>query len=167
MIVTKKFLSRRTVLRGLGTTVALPLLDAMVPAMTAVAQTAAQPPLRFGAVYVPNGCPLDYWMPEGEPGALQMTPILKPLTPFQDQLTVINNVSRPGGRFVTDHAVSSAGWLTGAVAKQTEAEDIRVGISIDQVLAEQIGQDTLSGQLLRGSKRIWPPSEPPRPSSVR
>jgi hypothetical protein len=145
MFITRKALPRRTFLRGLGATIALPFLESMVPAMTAQAQ-AAPAPLRFGAVYLPNGMPmaspLNYWMPSGPEGELQITPILKPLEPFRDQLTVINNLSRAGGLSVTDHAVSSAGWLSGAVAKQTEAEDIRVGITIDQVLAKQIGQDT-------------------------
>jgi hypothetical protein len=142
VFITRKSLPRRTVLRGLGTVVALPFLESMVPAMTALAQSAARPPLRFGAVYVPNGCPIPYWMPEGEAGPLKLTPILQPLAPFQSQLTVIGQLSRPGGAAVTDHAVSSAGWLTGAVAKQTEAEDIQVGIGIDQVLAKHIGQET-------------------------
>jgi hypothetical protein len=145
MFITRKALPRRTFLRGLGATVALPFLESMVPAMTAHAQ-AVPAPLRFGAVYLPNGCPmaspLNYWMPPGPAGALEITPILKPLEAFRDQMTVINNLSRAGGLSVTDHAVSSAGWLSGAVAKQTEAEDIRVGITIDQILAKQIGQDT-------------------------
>jgi hypothetical protein len=127
------------VLRGAGAVVALPFLDAMVPAL---AQAAAQSPLRFGAVYVPNGCPIPYWIPQGPAGKLALTPILKPLDPYRSQLTVIGNLSRAGGAAVSDHAVSSAGWLTGAVAKQTEAEDIRVGVSFDQVLAKHIGQDT-------------------------
>ena len=139
--MTRKSLPRRTVLRGLGSVVALPFLESMVPAMQAHAQ-GVRPPMRFGAVYVPNGCPIPYWMPSGAAGELELTPILKPLEPFRRQLTVVNNLSRPGGASVTDHAVSSAGWLTGAVAKQTEAEDIRVGISIDQVLAKHIGQET-------------------------
>jgi hypothetical protein len=140
MFVTKKQLPRRAVLRGLGASVALPFLEAMVPALSARAQTAA--PLRFGAVYLPNGCPIDYWMPSGTGGELAITPILKPLEPFRSQLTVVGNLSRAGGTTVTDHAVSSAGWLSGAVAKQTEAEDIRVAVTIDQVLAAHMGQDT-------------------------
>src|SRR5882672_4745493 len=139
MLITRKSLSRRTVLRGAGAVVALPFLDAMVPA---VARAATQAPLRFGAVYVPNGCPIPYWMPQGAGGKLAITPILKPLEPFRAQLTVIGNLSRAGGAATTDHAVSSAGWLSGAVAKQTEAEDIRVGVTFDQVLAKHIGQDT-------------------------
>jgi hypothetical protein len=141
MLITKKALSRRTFLRGAGTAIALPFLESMSPAMTPLAQSQARPPLRFGAVYLPNGCVMDYWMPKTQ-GALELTPVLKPLEPFQNQMTVIGNVSRAGGKNSTDHAVSSAGWLTGALAKQTEAEDIRVGIGIDQILAKHIGQET-------------------------
>ncbi|HEY8520119.1 MAG TPA: DUF1552 domain-containing protein [Gammaproteobacteria bacterium] len=138
--ITRKALPRRTFLRGAGAAIALPLLESMVPALTARAATPS--PLRFGAVYFPNGCPMDYWMPSGEAGPLELTPVLQPLAPFRDQMTVIGNLSRAGGTRVTDHAVSSAGWLSGAVAKQTEAEDIQVGITIDQVLAKHLGQDT-------------------------
>ena len=138
MFVTKRALSRRTVLRGMGTAVALPFLESMVPAFQALAQSPARPPMRFGAVYFPNGAPMsganNFWMPAAQ-GELQITPILKPLEAFKDQMTVVGNLSRAGGKTVTDHAVSSAGWLSGAVAKQTEAEDIHVGVTIDQVLA--------------------------------
>ena len=140
MFLTRRSLPRRTFLRGAGTALALPLLESMVPAMTALAQTPAKPTLRFGAVYVPNGAAMKYWLPETN--ELELKPILQPLEPFRDRLNLFNNLSRAGGKTVTDHAVSSAGWLSGAVAKQTEAEDIKVGISIDQVLARLIGQDT-------------------------
>jgi hypothetical protein len=145
MFMTKKSLPRRTVLRGLGTTLALPFLDAMLPAFSVAARAQAKPPLRFGAVYFPNGAPMksstNYWMPKAE-GALEITPILEPLAPFRHQLNVFGNLSRAGGKSVTDHAVSSAGWLSGVVAKQTEAEDISLGVTIDQLLARQIGQET-------------------------
>ena len=85
---------------------------------------------------------MDNWTPKTTDGTLEITPILKPLEPFRDQMTVVGNLTRAGGKASTDHAVSSAGWLTGALAKQTEAEDIRVGISIDQVLAKHVGQET-------------------------
>jgi hypothetical protein len=85
---------------------------------------------------------MDNWTPKTTDGTLEITPILKPLEPFRDQMTVVGNLTRAGGKASTDHAVSSAGWLTGALAKQTEAEDIRVGISIDQVLARHVGQET-------------------------
>src|SRR5687768_9931886 len=145
MFVTKTALSRRTVLRGLGTALALPFLDAMTPAFARGRQRAGAP-LRFGGVYVPNGAPIGNspttsWMPKAA-GELEITPILTPLAPHRDYVTVIGNLSRAGGRNATDHAVSSAGWLSGVVAKQTEAQDISLGITIDQVLAKQIGQDS-------------------------
>lgn len=142
MFIFKHALPRRTFLRGVGTTVALPLLESMVPAFTALADTAARPPRRFGAVYVPNGTSIRHWMPEASDAGLAFTPILKPLESFREYVNVFNNVSRAGGRSVTDHAVSSAGWLSGVVARQTEAEDLRAGITLDQVLARSIGQDT-------------------------
>ena len=142
MVITRRSLPRRTFLHGLSAAVALPFLESMAPAMTPVAQSSARSPLRFGGVYFPNGCVMDNWTPKTTDGSLEMTPVLKPLEPFRDQLTVVGNLTRAGGKNSTDHAVSSAGWLTGALAKQTEAEDIRVGISIDQVLAKHIGQET-------------------------
>jgi hypothetical protein len=142
MVIAKKSLPRRTFLRGMGAAVALPFLESMAPAMTPLAQSQAKPPLRFGGVYLPNGCVMDNWTPKTTDGSLEITRILKPLEAFQNQMTVIGNLTRAGGKNSSDHAVSSAGWLTGALAKQTEAEDIRVGISIDQVLAKHIGQET-------------------------
>jgi hypothetical protein len=99
-------------------------------------------PLRFGAVYVPNGMPIKDWMPTTKDGTLEITPVLKPLEPLREHVTVYGNLTRAGGRNATDHAVSSAGWLSGVVAKRTEAEDISLGVTIDQVLARHIGQDT-------------------------
>jgi hypothetical protein len=146
VVIKQRSLPRRTVLRGLGSVIALPFLETMLPARAGAQTAGAAAPQRFGAVYVPNGCPIAHeipqWIPDGTGGALDIRPILEPLAPFRDQLTVIGNLSRAGGADVTDHAVSSAGWLTGAIAKPTEAEDIRVGVSIDQVLAREIGQDT-------------------------
>ncbi len=141
MFITRKSLPRRTFLKGAGTVLALPLLESMVPSMTALAQTPARGTLRFGACYVPNGATMAHWMPKAA-GALEMTPILSPLEKFKARMNVVGNLSRAGGLNATDHAVSSAGWLSGVVAKQTEAEDISLGITIDQVLAQHIGQDT-------------------------
>src|SRR5688572_23403381 len=142
MFTTGRALPRRTILRGLGTTLALPFLESMVPSFTALAQSAAAAPLRFGAIYLPNGMPIKDWMPTTTNGTLEITPVLKPLEPFRDRITVYGNMTRAGGRNATDHAVSSAGWLSGVVAKQTEAEDISLGVTLDQVLARQVGQDT-------------------------
>jgi hypothetical protein len=141
MYATRKALPRRTFLRGVGASVALPLLDAMVPSFTVLAQTPAVPRTRFGAVFIPNGAIIESWTPTNAGAGLELSPILKPLEPFRDSLVVISNLVRaatPGG----DHAVSAAGWLTGVGAKRTEAEDILAGITIDQVVARQIGQDT-------------------------
>ena len=145
MFVTKTSLSRRTVLKGFGTALALPFLDAMTPAF-ARGQERAVTPLRFGGVYVPNGAPIGNspttsWMPKAA-GELEITPILTPLADHRNYVTVIGNLSRAGGKNATDHAVSSAGWLSGVVAKQTEAQDISLGITIDQVLAKHIGQES-------------------------
>jgi hypothetical protein len=142
MVIFKKSLPRRTFLRGMGAAVALPFLESMAPAMTPLAQSPARSPLRFGGVYLPNGCVMDNWTPKTTDGSLEFLPVLKPLESFRNQMTLVGNLTRAGGKNSTDHAVSSAGWLTGALAKQTEAEDIRVGISIDQILAKKVGQET-------------------------
>jgi hypothetical protein len=138
MFVSKMSLPRRTFLRGMGATVALPALEAMIPAFTASAEASAS--TRFGAVYVPNGAIMEQWTPGSEGASFELTPILQPLATFRDQLVVVSNLTRAatqGG----DHAVSAAGWLTGAAAKRTEAEDILAGTTIDQVIARKIGQD--------------------------
>jgi len=93
MFITKKALPRRTFLRGMGVTVALPLLDAMVPAATVLAQTPARPVRRFGAVYVPHGLLYSQWVPATAGPGFEFSPILKPLEPFRDRLTVISNLS--------------------------------------------------------------------------
>ena len=142
MYLTRKSLRRRTFLRGIGATVALPMLDAMVPAFTALAQSAANPPRRFGAVYIPHGVIMDRWTPATQ-DAFEFTPILKPLEPFASQVVVVSNLTRPKDTEGGTHAVSSANWLTGAVAKRTMGEDFRAGTSIDQVIAARIGGDTL------------------------
>jgi hypothetical protein len=142
MVIFKRSVPRRTFLRGMSAAVALPFLESMAPAMTPLAQSPGRSPLRFGAVYLPNGCVMDNWTPKTTDGTLEIRPVLKPLEAFRDQMTLVGNLTRAGGKNSTDHAVSSAGWLTGALAKQTEAEDICVGIGIDQILAKHIGQET-------------------------
>ena len=143
MFITKLSLPRRTFLRGVGATLALPFLDAMVPALTATAKTAANPAPRFGAVYIPNGAIMDKWIPEKVGVGFEFTPILKPLEPFRESIVVVTNLTRshPGSQ-VGDHAVSAAGFLTGVWPKRTEAEDVLANTTIDQIVAKQIGQDT-------------------------
>ena len=143
MFVAKKSLSRRTILRGAGTAVALPLLDAMLPAFVPMAKAAAKPKMRFGAVYFPNGAIMQELTPRTVGSGFEFTPVLKPLEPFRDSLIVVTNLTRshPGSQF-GDHAVSAAGFLTGVWPKRTEAEDVLANTTIDQVVARQIGQDT-------------------------
>ena len=141
MIITKKALPRRTFLKGLQATLALPLLDAMIPAATALAQTAAKPVRRLGFVYIPMGCDHGRWTPAGQGTLGELTPILAPLEPIKEQLTVVTNLrleqSYPG-----THDTANAGFLSAAFAKHTESSDYYLGTTADQVAAKQIGRDT-------------------------
>jgi hypothetical protein len=140
MFVTKRYLPRRTFLRGMGATVALPLLDAMVPSFTALAKTAATPQRRFGAVYIPHGAIMNLYTPAQQGDGFQFTPILKPLERFKENVVVVSNLDRPG--IDDSHATASAAWLSGAIAKRTEGQDFRLGRTVDQVIAKEIGGDT-------------------------
>jgi hypothetical protein len=142
MFITKMSLSRRTFLRGAGVSVALPFLEAMVPAFTATAKTAAQPVRRFGAIYIPHGAIMDQWTPATVGNGFDFKPILKPLEPFKDQTIIVSNLARPGGEATNTHIATAAGWLSGAIAKPTEGEDLYLGTTADQLVAKQIGQDT-------------------------
>ena len=137
--LTKKAISRRRILQGLGAGVALPLLDSMVPSHTALAQTAARPLKRFGVVFVPLGERPGYWTPKGTGTAFEFSPILKPLEAFRDSMTVMSELCDP----LDGHAVSTAAWLSGSVPKRTIAEDVRLGTTIDQMIAQKIGRETV------------------------
>ena len=141
MIITKRALPRRTFLRGLQAPLALPLLDAMIPAATALANTAAKPVSRLGFVFVPMGCNHAKWTPEGEGRLESLSPILSPLAPVKDQLTVVTNLelenSYPG-----THDTSNSGFLSAAFAKHTESSDYHLGTTVDQLAVKQIGQET-------------------------
>ena len=138
MIITKMSLPRRTVLRGLGAAVALPLLDAMVPAASALSQTAARPTRRFGTVYVPNGIAMEYWKPAEEGRGFGLTPILQPLAAFKDQMTVVSGLR---GYWTPAHAGASTTFLTGAAGVAGETAPV-ADISMDQILAREYGQHT-------------------------
>jgi len=140
MQIRKIYVPRRTFLRGLGTAVALPFLDAMVPSFTALAKTAATPQRRFGAVYIPHGAIMERYTPAKVGTSFDFTPILKPLEPFKDHVVVVSNLDRPG--IDDSHATASAAWLSGAIAKKTEGQDFHLGQTVDQVIAKQIGADT-------------------------
>ncbi len=137
MFIAKKALSRRALLQGAGSAIALPMLDAMTPAFGVTAAA----PKRLGFVYFPNGAMMDHWIPKATGRDFEFTPTLKPLEPFRENLTVIGNLSRAGNT-IGDHAVAAAGWLTSVYAKKTEAEDVLAGTTIDQIVAKAIGQDT-------------------------
>ena len=142
MIVTKQALPRRTILRGLGTSLALPLLDAMIPAMTALAATPAKPVRRLGFVYVPMGSTIAQWTPAGPSGRLgALSPTLSSLEAVKDQLTVVTNMELRNA-YPGTHATSNASFLSAATAKWTESSDYHLGTTVDQVAAQQIGQET-------------------------
>src|SRR5437762_4420969 len=141
MIIGKKALPRRTFLKGLQATLALPLLDAMIPAATALARTSARPVRRLGFVYIPMGCDHARWTPPGEDTLGELSPILASLEGVKKQLTVLTNLrlekSYPG-----THDTANAGFLSAAFAKHTESSDYYLGITVDQVAAKQMGRDT-------------------------
>ena len=139
MFIHKSFISRRAVLRGVGATIALPFLDAMVPALTAQARTAANPVRRFGTVFVGLGERPSHWRPPTEGVNFEFSPILKPLEGFRDHVTVVSDLATP----INGHAPTAAAWSTGVLAKSTIAEDVLLGPSIDQLVAKSIGRDTV------------------------
>jgi hypothetical protein len=142
MIITRKALPRRTFLRGMGASVALPLLDAMVPSMTALARTPADPVRRLGFVYMPMGCDLPRWTPPGDSKLVTLSPTLQSLAPIVDQLTVISNLELKNA-YPGTHATSNAAFLSAAKAKWTESTDYYLGTTVDQIAARQIGHQTL------------------------
>src|SRR5882757_1120490 len=140
MFITKKSLPRRSFLKGIGATVALPLLDAMVPAATALAQTAAQPLRRFGAVYVPMGAIYDQRLPTTTGPDFEFKPIMKPLERFRDHVTVVSGTGNTN--FDGNHGPGPNCFLSGVPGKLTETADIQLGVTLDQVIARKIGQTT-------------------------
>jgi hypothetical protein len=152
MMIFKKVVPRRTFLRGAGAALALPLLDSMVPAF---ASSMGKSPVRMGLIYVPMGIIMDKWTPATEGAGFQMTEILKPLTPFRNQLLVLSGLAHNmgvahEGEGVGDHARASAVFLTGAHPKKTEGADLRAGISIDQIAAAELGKETQLASLELG-----------------
>ena len=147
MIVTKQHLPRRTFLRGLGVTLALPMLDSMVPAFGGARASAAQAVRRLGVVYVPNGMFMPNWTPANESGVLDVTETLQSLAPFRDRMLMVSGlcseegIARPG-EGAGDHARAAGAFLTGVHPKKTEGHDIRAGISMDQIAARVLGQET-------------------------
>jgi hypothetical protein len=143
MIITKKALPRRTFLRGMGTAVALPLLDAMIPPMTALADTSASPSRlrRLGFVYMPMGCDITRWTPPGETSLDELSPSLSSLAPVKQHVTAITNMELQSA-YPGTHATSNASFLSAAKAKRTESSDYYLGTTVDQIAAQHIGQAT-------------------------
>ena len=143
MFISKMHLSRRRVLRGLGVSLALPLLDSMVPALTALSQTAAAPVRRLGVFYVPNGMSMPYWYPKGlREGPLgELPPILRSLNELKDRLLMVGGLASEAARLLPggDHSKSSATFLTGTAFKR---ETVFAGVSMDQIAAKELANDT-------------------------
>src|SRR5262245_43023460 len=151
-------ISRRTVLRGLGTTVALPLLDAMVPRTvwgSVTPQLVA--PRRMAFLYVPNGIYMQEWTPKAEGADFELPTLLEPLAPFKDDLLVLTGLTadkaRPNGDGPGDHARAAAAFLTGCQPRKTGGADIKAGVSADQYAAARIGDRTRLPSLEIGIER--------------
>jgi len=146
MFISKLHLPRRTVLRGLGAGLALPLLDAMVPAMTALAQTAAAPIRRFGVFYVPNGMAMPYWYPSGfaEGAITALPPVLRSLSDYKDRVLMCGGFAAEAARLIRtgDHVKSSGTFLTGVAFKDAGGTDVYNAVSMDQIVAKAMAAET-------------------------
>ncbi len=140
MFITRKHLSRRTFLRGTGVAVGLPLLDAMIPAWTALAQTAAAPKPRMGFLYLPHGAIMEQWTPAADGADFELTPILEPLAPFRKQLTVVSGLENKPAIAPPVHALNPGTWLSCVTPRATQ--EPYGGVTVDQIAAAHIGQDT-------------------------
>ena len=145
MIIFRKTLPRRTVLKGLGATLALPLLDSMIPALSSAHAQAAQPAKRLGVVYVPNGMAMKSWTPATTGANFEITRILQPLAPYKDRMLVITGLNGPQSNAGV-HASASTRFLTGAIPARVES-DLQAAVSIDQLVARQLGNETQLGSL--------------------
>ncbi len=143
MFISKKHLPRRTFLRGVGVTLALPLLDSMVPAQTLLKKTAAKAPPRLGFVYIPHGAIMDKWTPATEGKGFEFTPILKPLEPYQDYVNVVSGLGHRAADSTAVHSLSPTTWLSGVRPKPTQGVDAFAGVTADQIAAAHMGQDTM------------------------
>jgi hypothetical protein len=143
VIITKKALPRRTFLKGAGTALALPLLDAMVPSLTTLADTPADPGRlrRLGFVYIPMGCDISRWTPPGEETLDELSSTLNSLEPVKKQIAVISNLELRNA-YPGTHATSNCAFLSAARAKRTESTDYHLGTTVDQIAARKIGQNT-------------------------
>jgi hypothetical protein len=142
MFITKKALPRRTFLRGLGTCMALPLLDAMIPAGTAMAQTAAAPRTRLGFIYFPHGAVMQQWTPPTAGRDFTLPQILEPFAPFKGQMTVVSNLRNKAAEGYGVHTVNPGTWLSCMNPGRTREGDPNGGLTADQIVARAIGHET-------------------------
>ncbi|MEO6079178.1 MAG: DUF1552 domain-containing protein [Steroidobacteraceae bacterium] len=140
MFITKKFIDRRTVLRGAGATIALPLLDAMIPASTALSATAAKPTPRMGFVYFPHGAVMQHWSPTATGKEFDLTKVLEPAKKHRASMTIVSGLRNKGGESNTPHAIIAGTWL-GCVSP-AKTHDPRAGTTADQMAARLLGADT-------------------------
>jgi len=140
MFITKKHIPRRTFLRGIGAAVALPLLDSMIPASTALAQTAAGPKLRMGFIYFPHGAIMDQWTPTTAGKDFKISPILQPLEPYRKQLTIVSGLDNKPATLPPVHALNPGTWLSCVSPRKTQ--EPFAATTVDQLAAQRLGQDT-------------------------
>ena len=140
MFLTRKHLSRRTLLKGAGASIALPLLDAMIPAHTALAQTAAKPSPRLGFVYFPHGALQEEWQPQQAGRDFEFPWILKPLEPLREHVTVVSGLRNKGGESSSPHGIIEETWLSCVSPRRRDAKTV-VGVTVDQIAARRLGKD--------------------------
>ena len=153
MFISKMHLSRRTVLRGLGASLALPLLDSMVPALTALSKTAAAPVRRFGVFYVPNGMSMPYWFPKAEGPLNEMPATLQSLAELKDRVLLCGGLADEAANLVKgggDHARSAGTFLTCLPFRFTGGADVQGSVSMDQVAAQELSKETQLASLELG-----------------
>ena len=141
MFISKKHLSRRTLLRGAGASIALPLLDAMIPSGVALAQTAAAPSTKLGFFYFPHGAIMDQWEPTTVGRDFEMPPILAPLSAYREQMTIVSNLRNRAADGAAVHAINPGTWLSCASPFTSNPENPDYGISADQIAAQHLGRD--------------------------
>jgi hypothetical protein len=152
MFISKKHLSRRTFLQAAGATMALPMLESMVPALTAQSKTAAAATSRLGFIYLPHGAIMDRWTPAKEGTGFEFTPILQPLEKFRDQLNVVSGFGHAAADSSAVHSLSPTTWLSGVRPKATQGMDALAGVTADQYAAQAIGQNTMLPSLEIGTE---------------
>ena len=153
-MIQKKALPRRTFLKGIGTTLALPMLDAMVPALSAQSTSPANRPARLGFVYIPMGMNAAEWMPPGEGRISELSPTLAPLGPHLDHITVVSNLELRNAYTTGNHASANCAFLSCSGGKRTEGSDYFLGPTVDQIAAQQIGNETTIPSLELGTDLI-------------